>query len=112
MFFQPAREISKEPSFIDQFLDIMIFSNPIGSDVSQLSRGFGTRICSNQKDMGHIEQTLCSHSSVNSPQYGRALLQGHRDLSRVESLLADDGKLKINLRGRHLLSMPSSVCLV
>lgn len=28
--------------------------------------------------------------------------------ARVERLLANDGKLKIDLKGRHLLSMPSS----
>lgn len=65
MFFQPAREISKEPSFIDQFLDIMIFSNPIGSDVSQLSRGFGTRICSNQT--WGILNKLCAPTPQSTP---------------------------------------------
>lgn len=53
-----------ESSLVDQFLGVLVFLNPIGFDVSKHSQGLCARICSNWKDMEHVEHSLFSADSI------------------------------------------------
>lgn len=53
-----------DQSLVDQFLDVLVFFNPIGFGVSKHSQGLCARICSNRKDMEHVEHSLFSADSI------------------------------------------------
>lgn len=51
-------------AWLISFLDVLVFSNPIGFGVSKHSQGLWTRICFNRKDMEHVELSLFSTDSI------------------------------------------------